>query len=219
MAAISGSTATALLVASMAATVAGAGMSAYSAYQQGQAQQRQAEFQEKLSQRNAKIAEENARMAEEEGRQAKRIGYENAVRKRQEAAQIVGSQRAAFGASGAQVDQGAALDLALDTVEKGELDAFQLRQQGLDTDYNKRIEAWNFREQGTGQQLQGRLYGMQTEGYSPWLSAGGTLLQGVGQAGSNYARLYGGGGTEAKFDWNAAGKSAAGINPFNMWKW
>ena len=203
--------------AAAAVALIGTAMSAYSSYQQGQAQQRQSEFQEKVSQRNAQIAEQNAQMAEEEGRQAKRIGYENAVRKRQEAAQIIGSQRAAFGASGAQVDQGAALDLSLDTAEKGELDAFQLQQQGLDTDYNKRIEAWNFREQGTGQQLQGRLYGMQTEGYSPWLSAGGTLLQGVGNAGSNYFRLYGGKKTGTEFDWNAAGKGAAGIN--NSIKW
>lgn len=178
--------------AAAAVALIGSAMSAYSRYQQGQAQQRQADFQSKMAQRNAQIAEQNAQMAEQEGREAKRIGYENAVRKRQEAARIIGSQRAAFGASGAQADQGAALDLALDTAEKGELDAFQLRQQGLDTDYNKRIEAWNFREQGAGQQLQGQLFGMQSQSYTPWLSAGGTLLQGAGQAGSNYFRLYGG---------------------------
>lgn len=175
-----------------AASMAGTAMSAYSSYRQGQAQQRQAEFQANMARRNAQIAEQNAELAEDEGRRAKQTGYENAVRKRQEAARIIGSQRAAFGASGAQVDQGAALDLSLDTAEKGELDAFQLMQQGLDTDYNKRIEAWNFREQATGQQLQGRLYGMQTQGYSPLLSAGGTLLRGVGEAGGNYYKLYGG---------------------------
>lgn len=179
-------------IVSAALAVAGTAMSAYGQYQQGQAQRRQADFQSAMARRNARIAEQNARMAEQEGREAKRIGYENAVRKRQETAQIIGSQRAVFGASGAQADQGAALDLALDTAEKGELDAFHLRRQGLDTDYNKRLEAWNFREQATGQQLQGQLFDRQSQGYTPWLSTGATLLQGAGQAGSNYFRLYGG---------------------------
>ncbi len=47
----------------------------------------------------------HARMAEQEGHEAKRIGYENAVRKRQETAQIIGSQRDAFRASLADIRQ------------------------------------------------------------------------------------------------------------------
>lgn len=172
--------------------VIGAAAGAAGTYSQSQAAQRQANAQSQQAARNAQIAEQNAQLAEEEGREAKKIGYENAVKKRQEAAQIIGAQRAAFGASGAQVDQGAALDVALDTAEKGEIDAFQLRQQGLDTDYNKRFEAWNYREQAAGLQAQSAAYKDQASSYNPWLSAGSTLLTGVGQAGQNFYRLYGG---------------------------
>lgn len=172
--------------AAIAASLAGAAMSAVGSYQQGQAQQRQANMQSKLASRNAQIANQNAEMAEAEGREAKQIGYENKIKKRQEAAGIIGSQRAAQAASGVQVDTGSALDLNLDTAEKGELDALALQEQGLQQDYLKRTEAWNLREQGTGQQIQAKMHSQMGNSYSPWLSAGGSLLSGVSQAGSNY---------------------------------
>lgn len=155
-----------------ATSLLGAGVSAVGSYQQAQAQQQQAATQAELAQRNAQIAEQNAQAAEEEGREAKKIGYENAVKKRQEAAGIIGAQRAAQAASGATVDVGSALDLNLDTTEKGELDALALREQGLQQDYLKRVDAWNLREQGTGQQIQSKMYSQMGQSYSPWLSPG-----------------------------------------------
>ena len=169
-----------------AVAVIGAATSAYGQIQSSNAQKAQANFQSKMAERNAQIAETNATLAEQEGKEAKRIGYENAVRKRQEVASVVSAQRAAFSASGAQVDQGSALDLSLDTVEKGELDALALNEQGLQRDYMKRVEAWNLRSGGTAQSLQGQMYGRQAASASPWMSAGGTLLSGLSQAGSNY---------------------------------
>lgn len=166
--------------------VAGAAMSAYGQIQQGQAAQQQAKFQSRMAAYNAQIAGQNAQMAEEEGREAKKTAAENAAKKRQEAAQIIGAQRAAFGASGAQVDQGAALDLTLDTTEKGELDALAMIEQGNREDYGKRVDAWNYRAQGAGQQLQSGMYKSQGSRNTAWLSAGGTLLGGMSQAGSNY---------------------------------
>lgn len=54
-----------------------------------------------------------------------------------------------------QVDAGAALDLNLDTTEKGELDALALQEQGLQQDYMKRVEAWNLREQAVQPHYEG----------------------------------------------------------------
>lgn len=172
-----------------AAAVASAAMSAVGQIQQGQAQQRQAEFQSKMAARNAQIADQNAQLAEEEGREAKKTAAENSAKKRQEAAQIIGAQRAAVGASGAQVDQGAALDLTLDTAEKGELDALAMIEQGSREDFGKRIDAWNFRNQATGLQLQSSMYKSQGQQNTAWLSAGSTLLGGISKAGTNYYNM------------------------------
>lgn len=178
--------ATTLGYAALATSIIGVGMSAVGSIQQGQAQQQQAQFQSDMAARNATIAEQNAQLAEEEGRESKKIGYENAVKKRQEAAGIIGGQRAAQAASGVTVDTGSTLDLNLDTAEKGEIDAFALQDQGAQQDYLKRVEAWNLREQGSGQQLQSKMYSQMGNDNSHWLSAGGSLFSGLSQAGSNF---------------------------------
>ena len=180
--------------------VISAGMSAVGQIQQGQAQQQQAEFQSKMAARNAQIADRNAQLAEEEGREAKKTAAENATKKRQEAAQIIGAQRAAVGASGAQVDQGAALDLTLDTAEKGELDALAMIEQGNREDFGKRIDSWNLRNQATGLQLQSSMYKSQSQQNTAWLSAGSTLLGGISQAGSNYYTMNKGSTKTIDFD-------------------
>lgn len=170
-------------------SVIGAATSAVGAIQSGQAQQRQAEFQGKMAARNAQIADQNARLAQEEGREAKKVGYENAVKKRQEAAMIVGAQRAAQGAAGVQVDAGSALDLNLDTVEKGEIDALALLEQGQREDYMKRVDAWNMQEQASGMRLQSSMHKTQAGDSSYLFAAGGSLLSGLADAGSNYYKM------------------------------
>ena len=107
----------------------GTGLSTVGAYQQAKAQKSQAEY-------NAAIATKNQELAEEQAAAQRREGYENMVKKRQEVAGVIASQRAAMGASGAQVDRGSFLDLELDTAEKGEIDALALYQRGLDAAYN-----------------------------------------------------------------------------------
>lgn len=163
--------------------------SAYGAYQSSQAQQQQADYQSKMAARNAQIAEQNAQLAEEQGRQAKKEGYENKLKKRQEVAGVIGAQRAAQGASGAVVDVGGNLDLNLDTAESGEIDALKLEQQGLDADYQKRLEAWNYREQGAAQSSAAKQYSSVAGGINPWMSAGSTLVGGLANVGGNYYNM------------------------------
>lgn len=169
--------------------IIGALGSAYGSYQSSQAQQRQADYQSKMAARNAQIAEQNAQLAEEQGRQAKKEGYEDKLKKRQEAAGVIGAQRAAQGASGAVVDVGGNLDLNLDTAESGEIDALKLEQQGLDADYQKRLEAWNYREQGAAQSSAAKQYSSVAGGINPWMSAGSTLVGGLADVGGNYYNM------------------------------
>lgn len=170
-----------------ALSLVGAAVGALGSYQQAQAQKSQARFQAQAAERQAVIARQNADLALEEGREAKKIGYENSLRQRQEAARIIGTQRAAQAASGVQTDVGSALDVNLTTAEHGELDALALYDQGQRQDYIKRVEAWNLREQAVGNAAAGAMYARQGQAVKPWLAGGTTLLAGVTQAGSNYA--------------------------------
>ncbi len=153
-------------------SIAGTAMSVSSQAQQAQAQQAQAEYQSKVAAKNQELAQEQARAARKEG-------YDASVRKRQEVASIIGSQRAVAGASGATVDNGSFLDLNLDTAEKGEMDALALYQQGLDKARNLEIQGWN-----AGQQSQA--YAWQADRVDPTAGMAGTALGGLAQAGTNF---------------------------------
>ncbi|MBQ9405251.1 MAG: hypothetical protein IJU37_00760 [Desulfovibrio sp.] len=186
MAAISGTTAAVISAVSIAASLAGTAMSAIA---QNQAAQRQAEQQEAANRYQQKISERNRDLAEEQARAARKEGYENAVRKRQEVAGIIGAQRARQGASGVGVDVGSALDLNLDTAERGEIDALALQQQGLDKARNLEIQAWH-------SNANAQAYGWAADNVSSGnngLATAGTILGGIGQAGSMFgSNLWGG---------------------------
>ncbi len=181
---------TTMAVISAVTAIASAAMGTYSAVQQAETQKQQAEYQSDMAAYNAKVAEQQAQMAEYEGAELKRAAHEEGVKKRQEAAQIVGSQRAKQAASGVAVDAGSALDLNLDTTEKGELDALQLQDQGLWQDYNKRIDAWNYRNQAAVSQSKSSMYSQKAQQYTPLLDGADSLLSGVKKVGSSLGKLY-----------------------------
>ncbi|MDO5483860.1 MAG: hypothetical protein Q4F27_03030 [Desulfovibrionaceae bacterium] len=182
--AIAGGTAAAI---SAAVALAGAALGAAGAVRQEAARKSQARYQSQLAARNAQLAEQNARTAEEEARQNRREGHEAATRKRQEAALLAGSQRAEAGASGAQTDAGATLDRTLDTVEKGELDALSLKQQGEDMAYNQALRAWGYRNQAQASALDALYKNAQAR--TDYLGLGSTLLNGAARNGKNFYRL------------------------------
>ncbi len=182
--------------------VASTAASVYASYEQQEAQRQaaeqeeqaaraQAQYQQDMAEYNAKIAETNAERVEEEGRALKRDAYDNSVRKRQEAQQIIGQQRALQSASGAVVDAGSNLDLNLDTAEKGEIDAFHLREQGAWQDYNKRVEAWNYRQQAAEAETDrlSQSY-IPTQSYTPLIGKSTTsLLKGLNDTASTFGKL------------------------------
>lgn len=185
----------------LAVTAIGTAASAYSSVQQGQVQQAAAKQQadaaiiqgmmdNNSAQFQAKTAEMNAQAIEEDGKQAKKEGYNAAQKKRLEAAGIVGQQRLATAASGAQVDQGASMDRQLDTIEKGELDAFALNEQGVWDGYDKSVQAAEERARGIGYSGAGAMSLTKSRGRAgmfkqrannsvSWLPVGTTLLNGA----------------------------------------
>ncbi len=154
---------------------------------QNQAAKAQANAQAQQAQANADIANQNAKLAEDEARLARREGYENKLKKRQEVAGIIGSQRAAQGASGALVDAGSFMDTTLDTIDKGESDALKMEQQGYDAAYQKELEAYNYRNQAS--QLQATAQDYRNSANDKW-GTGLTILGSVAQAGSNWYGKY-----------------------------
>lgn len=190
MAAVSGTTAAVISAVSIAASLAG---TAVSAIAQHQAQQRQASQQEAANRYQQKVAERNRDLAEEQARAARKEGWDAAVRKRQEVAHIIGAQRARAGGSGIAVDTGSALDLNMDTVERGEIDALALQQQGLDKAHNLEIQAMN-------SNASAQSYGWAADNVSSGnngLATAGTILGGIGQAGSMFGTNMWGGGKKS----------------------
>lgn len=168
----------ALPLIALGTTLLGTGVQAYGQYQAANAANKQADYQ-------AKVAANNAATAEMEAQYAEQQGQRNAEAQRRKTAVMVGAQRARMGASGAVVDTGSFLDLTLDTVKSGELDAMALLNEG-------KMEAWRARVQGTNLKAQSELY--KSSKTNPYLAVGGTLLEGAGRAGFGYYQMTGGAG-------------------------
>ena len=175
---------TALTIASIAATALSTGIGVMGSIQQSRMQQQQAEYQ-------ADVARQNQKLAEQQASAERKAGYENMIAKRQETARLIGRQRAAAGASGVAVDVGSNLDLQADTASRGEIDAINLYNQGLDRGYNSEIQAWNYGSQAEAYDSQAS-----AAGANGWMSAAGTALGGIASIGStwgNYASKQSGG--------------------------
>ncbi len=184
-----GMTTTAIIGAITA--VAGTAVGVASSVEQSNAQRAQAEYQSDMAKYNAEIAEINAERAEDAGKELQKQAYDEASRKKQETALLIGQQRAKQAASGAQVDQGSSLDLTLDTAEKGTLDAFKITQQGAWQDYNKRIEAWNYRQQAGEHMADAQFITTQAQQKenTNFLKSGNTILSGVKNNSSAIGKL------------------------------
>ena len=169
--------ATAAAVTSLAATLAGTGMSVYGNVQSGRQAGAAAAYNAKLARREANLAEMRAQDAQRRG------GLEEDRFRRQQSL-LQGEQVSGLAAAGVELDSGAPLQILADTAEATELDARTIR-------YNAQLEAWGLRNQGEGHAAQARL--ALAEGRnarnSAYLSAGSSLLSGLGTAGMQYALL------------------------------
>lgn len=152
------------------ASAAGTAVSAGAAIVGAQAQADQARSQ-------ARVSKFLAQDAIDRGRREERAERERMQR-------ILGMQRAAFGASGAVVDVGSALDVLEDTAYFGELDALTIRA-------NAEREAWFHRSNASQARAAASDYVRQ--GY---IGAGVTLLAGAAGTALQGSELgvFGGGG-------------------------
>ena len=137
----------AILGGSMAASVAGVGISAYSSIQQGR-------FSEKMAKNNAIVSD---RMSKD----AIARGQRDEMNQRLKTAQIRGQQRAALGASGRDIS-GSASDLLADTAMMGELDALTIRSNAEREAYGYDVQASNERAGGKMAKRRGMLQGSAT---------------------------------------------------------
>ncbi|MCH5278138.1 MAG: hypothetical protein J1E80_09975 [Desulfovibrionaceae bacterium] len=169
-------TTTAATVATLAATAISTGMGIYSSIQQGKAQAEQAKYQ-------AAVSRQNQQLAEEQAGAERREGYEAMIEKRQEAARLIGRQRAAAGAGGAALDVGGSLELAADTAAQGEMDALNLYSAGLDRAYNTQLQARGYGQRAAAYDAQGA--SAKSAGY---LNAASAAIGGIAEMGSTWGK-------------------------------
>lgn len=136
---------------------AGTGMSVMGGIQSGKSQKR-------LNEYNAQVATMQSEDAIARGKDAEERHRENVRR-------LMGSQRAAWAASGVDVNSGNAVDVVADTASMGELDALMIR-------HNAAREAWGFQNQAIDYRARGEIAEAEARnrGLQSALSTGSTLL-------------------------------------------
>lgn len=160
-------TSTALLIAASAAVFAG-GISAYSSYQQGQAQSRMANY-------NALIARQNADLMKKK-MDITKIGTgieETKFRKR--IAALKGAQRTAYAKAGVAME-GTPLYVAAETEREADIDALAIRYAGSIEQSQLLAGMAEMQQREKIERMRGKQYA--TAGY---LGAGASLLSGISQ--------------------------------------
>lgn len=165
----------ALPVISAVAGIAGAGVSAFGAYEGGQAQSQASMYQAQVAANNAAIARQNAEMETQSGE----IAANNyAMRTRA----VVGSTKANQAASGVDVDTGSNVNVRAAESELGALDALTIRSNAARQAYGYEVAATS--DMAESQLLESESKQAKTAGT---LSALGSFLGGVGSVGGKYA--------------------------------
>lgn len=140
------------LLASAAASVFG---SFYQARAQASAQRIQGLYEKQ-------IYETNARLAELQAQDAIRRGEEEAEEYKRRVRQVIGAQRAAFGAQGVDVSFGSPLDIQEETAQLGALDALMIKNNAWREAWGYRVQALDYRRRGELSFLQAKQKSRQT---------------------------------------------------------
>lgn len=152
---------TSTLLTVMAATgVAGAGVSAYGAYRQGQAQSAALDYNAQVAAQNAQATKEKAAYDVEQSQRRAKI--------------IMGKQIAAYGKAGVDVGSGSPLEVLMMQAADAERDAYNIK-------YTADITSGRYLSQAG--QLETQADNTMTAGY---LNTGSSLLQGIGNLGTKY---------------------------------
>jgi len=114
------------LIASLAATAIGAIVAGIGTVGEADAAEEIAESQNEAAEYNAQLYESNAEIVDLQTKYVEAKGGRDSVLYGMRVAELVGSQRAAYAASGAVVDQGSAYHVTMDTVTWGAFDAMTI---------------------------------------------------------------------------------------------
>ena len=168
-----------LTIGTVGVGIAGTITSGVGAIQSADAQKQAAEY-------NADMMRYSARLSDIRGQQALAKGTLAEKQHRLKVGQLMGQQRAAYGASGVLVDEGSTFDVLAETQHLGDADALTIR-------HNTALDVWNIKSQGVGYQNQSSLYQAQADSAMTggYLSAGSSLLTGVGNAAANSIKAWG----------------------------
>lgn len=132
--------AAAIPVISLAATAVGTAVSAYGAYQQGQAASAAADYQAQVARNNAIIARQNANAAVDA---AAAKAQDNDMRTRA----MLGEALASQGANGLDVNTGSAVDVRAGTAQVGRTNTLRIVDAGQKEARNYLAQANNFTAQ------------------------------------------------------------------------
>lgn len=163
--------------AMLAVGAAGAGVSAFGAYEGGQATAAAANYQAQVAANNAKIAKWNASMAAASG-----AAKESAIGMKTAAS--AGTAKAAQGASGIDVNTGSAANVRQAIAKLGALDVGTQRS-------NTAKEVYGYEAAASGDTAQSELLEAESKqaGTAGDISALGTFLSGASSVGSKFAPM------------------------------
>ena len=146
------------------------GLQAYSAYQSAEADNAAAQY-------NARIEDDNAAYYMVQAENATARAEKEAGDHRRSVEVLKGQQRVGFASSGVVVDQGSALDVALDTSKWGEYDAQTML-------YNGAVERAGYEQKARNSAMSAEM--LRNTKRSPALAAGGVVLDGWSAAARRY---------------------------------
>ena len=156
----------------------GASIAAKGYERQGEAEQMQMEH-------NARVAEDNAENATYAAGEARKAGSREAKRHEQRVRLMVSRQKAAYGASGVDVNAGAPVDIMSDSILAGADDAAVIRR-------NAAMEAWGMKTRAADYRAQAGMYrvkGADSKAVGK-IRAGSTLLTGMGSVSSTFNSFF-----------------------------
>lgn len=159
----------ALPIVAIAATVIGTAVSAYGSYEAGQATKAEAGYQAGVANNNATIASQNATYATE-------AGNSKAQLEEIKTNQLIGSQEAASGSSGLDVNTGSPVALRSSAAALGTLSELNIRNNAARENLGFLQQASNYQADATLAQYKGTAASTAGD-----LAAAGTIIGGAGK--------------------------------------
>lgn len=158
-----------LALAAIATTVVGAGVSAYGAYSQGQAQAeaaqmqgvaaaQQAQYQAAIADINRQTAERNAGLAETNAQYTEVAGARLQEDRARRIRSLIGAQRAGLAANGLVIDEGTGVDLQEDVADLGGLAIAEIRSNAGRQASGYRIQGANAMDEALAATMRGEAY-------------------------------------------------------------